>query len=69
MLVKDVQNQIDNQTGVKAGASGTDWELMAFDKETSFRDSMANKFCEIHDSTQDNIIKIIIYIFVFIVFV
>lgn len=69
MLVKDVQNQIDDQAAIKAGASGTNWKLVAFDKETSFRDSMANKFCEIHDSTQDNIIKIIIYIFVFIVFV
>ena len=68
MFVKEVKNQIDNQSCVKSCASCTNRELMAFDEETSFWNSVTYVFCWIHAITQFaniSIISIIIYIFAY----
>ena len=48
MPIKATYNQIHGQSSVKSGASGTDWKLMAFDKETSLWNLMANVFSQVH---------------------
>ena len=60
MLIKATYNQIHGQSGVKTGASGTDWELVASDKETSLWNSMANVFGQVHFN-QHNLLTLILF--------
>ena len=60
MPIKATYNQIYSQSGVKAGASGTDWKLVAFNEETSLRDSMANVFGQVHFN-QHNLLTLILF--------
>ena len=48
MAVKETINQINDQTRIKTGASCTDRELMAFDKETSLGVLMSDLFSKVH---------------------